>query len=69
MDFPDILKAYRDLVFGVTAWYPINTAILEANIGRWKLTRRGACRFHDLKYSIPKIFQVDNPFPIPLHVP
>lgn len=66
--FADTLNAHRP---GLCSYclYPINTAILEANNRKVGLIRRKACGFHDLKYFILKIFQADNPLPIPLPPP
>lgn len=68
MDFADMLKAHRSGLWSYCL-YPINTAILEANNRKIGLIRRKACGFYDLKYFILKIFQADNPLPIPLPIP
>lgn len=67
MDFADTLNAHRSGLWSYCL-YPINTAVLEANNRKIGLIRRKACGFHDLKYFILKIFQADNPVPIPLPV-
>ena len=68
MDFADMLKVHRSGLWSYCL-YPINTAILEGNNRKIGLIRRKACGFHDLKYFILKIFQADNPLPLPLPVP
>lgn len=67
MDFADMLKSHRPGLWSYCL-YPINTAIIEVNNRKVGLIRRKACGFHDLKYFILKIFQADNPLPIPLPV-
>jgi transposase len=68
MDFANMLKVHRSGLWSYCL-YPINTAILEGNNRKIGLIRRKACGFHDLKYFILKIFQADNPLPLPLPVP
>ena len=68
MDFADMLKAHRPGLWSYCL-YPINTSIIEVNNRKVGLIRRKACGFHDLKYFILKIFQADNPLPVPLPIP
>ncbi|MFH1008051.1 MAG: ISL3 family transposase [Candidatus Latescibacterota bacterium] len=67
-DFADTLNTHRPGLWSYCL-YPISTAILEANNRKIGLIRRKACGFHDLKYFILKIFQADNPLPIPVPQP
>lgn len=66
--FADMLDNHRSALWSYCL-YPINTAVLEGNNRKIGLIRRKVCGFHDLKYFILKIFQSDNPMPIPLPVP